>query len=274
MTQAIDAPPPPSAEAKKLAGLREKFDTLKIQGPVRIDAYISSEVPESYVQTRINLLNVLREFKILGGDMVELQINDMTHADPMADVAKTRFNIVPKEVIDNRGGAYKRDSIFMGVAFTCGLEKVVLPFVERGLPAEYELVRSLCTVTRQKRKRIGVLETDAHVFGNFSQMGMSPPWQLIEELKKQYEVVSVSPADLAPGKAPDAKKRYERPAGDPALFHGPERNGRFRGHGAVGPADGDLRRPLLLPLLGAGSSRHVPAAAAARHDGRLRAGAA
>ena len=203
---------PLSDEAKKLAALKEKFEKLKVQGPVRIDAFISADVPESYVQTRINLLAVLREFKALGGDMVELNMDntEMSRADPQAEVAKTRFNIVPREVIDNRGGTFKKDNIFMGVAFTCGLEKVILPFVERGLPAEYELVRSLCTVTRQKRKKIGVLETDAHVFGNFSQMGMSPPWQLIEELKKQYEVVPVSPADLAAVRKPgEAEKRYD-----------------------------------------------------------------
>ena len=150
-TTAVVPPAPLSEEAKQLAALRETFDKLKIQGPVRIDAYISAEVPESYIQTRINLLTVLREFKALGGDMVELEINEMGRGDPLAEVAKSRFNIVPKEVMDNRGGTYKRSDIFMGVAFTCGLEKVILPFVERGLPAEYELVRSLCTVTRQKR---------------------------------------------------------------------------------------------------------------------------
>ena len=96
------------------------------------------------------------------------------------------------------------------MAFTCGLEKIVLPFIDKGLPAEYELVRSLSTVTRQKRKRIGVLETDAHVSGNFTQMGMSPSWQLIDELKKQYEVVQVSPADLAAlGKPGEESKHYD-----------------------------------------------------------------
>ena len=44
--------------------------------------------------------------------------------------------------------------------------------------------------------------------GNFTQMGMSPSWQLIEELKKQYEVVSVSPADLI-AKPGEAAKRYD-----------------------------------------------------------------
>jgi ABC-type transport system involved in multi-copper enzyme maturation permease subunit len=208
-SKAIELTPPLTPEAKQLKELREKLDSLKVQGPVRIDAFISTEVPESYVQTRINLKNVLQAFKDLGGDMVELKINDMPRGDPLAEIAKTRYNILPRDKFDNTGGSYKRDKIFMGVAFTCGLEKMVLPFVERGLPAEYELVRSLCTVTRQKRKRIGVLETDAHVNGNFSQMGMTPAWQLIDELKKQYEVVQVSPADLAGPRKPGETKRYD-----------------------------------------------------------------
>ena len=168
-------------------------------------------MPESYVQTRLNLLTVLREFKARGGDMVELNvIDDMTRADKRAEVARTRFNIVPKEVTDVRGGAYKRNNIFLGVAFTCGLEKVVLPFLDKGLPAEYELVRSLRTVTRQKRKKIGVLDTDAHVFGGFSPSGMMPSWPLIDELKKQYEVVEVNPSDLAAlGKPGGADKHYD-----------------------------------------------------------------
>ena len=119
-------------------------------------------------------------------------------------------------------------------------------------------------------ERIGVLETDAHVFGNFTQMGMSPPWQLIEELKKQYEVVPVSPADLAaPRKPGEAGKALRRLAGHPAFGHGPPGDGRFCRRGPRGPADRDLRRPLLLPLLGAGSPRHLPAADAAEPDDGL-----
>ena len=198
------------ADTAKLDKLKDEFAKLKIQGPVLIDAYISPDVPESYIQTRINLLNVLHEFKIVGGDMVELNINEIDRFDKMAEVAKARYNIVPKEVVDTRNGTYQREQIFMGVAFTCGLEKVVLPFIERGLPPEYELVRSLCTVTKQKRKRIGVLETDAHVMGNFGMSGMTPDWMFIQELKKQYEVVQVNPAELmAPPKPGESEKRYD-----------------------------------------------------------------
>jgi ABC-type transport system involved in multi-copper enzyme maturation permease subunit len=206
--KAIELPATPlSPEAKELAELKAKLDKLKVHGPVRIDAYISTDVPESYIQTRINLLADLQAIKDLAGKMVELNINDMTHGDnqyaKLADQAKTRFNIVAKEEMDTKSGAFKRDEIFLGVAFTSGLEKIVLPFMDKGLPAEYELVQSLRTITGQKRKRVGVLDTDAHVFGDFTQMGMSPPWKLIEELKRQYDVVQVRPSELSSRKPGD-----------------------------------------------------------------------
>ena len=56
------------------------------------------------------------------------------------------------------------------VAVTCGLEKVTLPFIDRGTAVEYELIRSLGTVTQEKRKRVGVVATDAQVFGRMNPM--------------------------------------------------------------------------------------------------------
>ena len=91
------------------------------------------------------------------------------------------------------------------MAVTCGLEKVVLPFIDRGTPIEYELVRAICTVEKQKRKRVGVVETDAPVFGRFSMQGQSPAWQIIDDLKKQYEVIPVSPSQPIPLRKPAAK---------------------------------------------------------------------
>ena len=62
---------------------------------------------------------------------------------------------------------------------------------------EYELVRSIATVTQQKRKRVGVLQTDVELFGGFDlSSGMPrqrPKERLIEELEKQYDVVRVDP---------------------------------------------------------------------------------
>ncbi len=202
----------PFPEEAKLDKLKADLEGLKIQGPVRIDAYISPEVPESYLQTKINLLNVLDEFKRLGKEngMIEVNVNEIDRFDKLAEVAKTRYGIVPHDAFETRNGAFHHEKIFLGVAFTSGLDKVVVPFIDRGLSPEYELVRSLCTVTKQKRKKIGVLETDAHVMGSFSMSGPTPDWLLVQELRKQYEVVQVSPAELmAPPKPGEPEKRWD-----------------------------------------------------------------
>ena len=80
-----------------------------------------------------------------------------------------------------------------------------MPFIDRGTPVEYELVRAICTVEKQKRKRMGVVETDAPVFGRFSMQGQSPSWQIIDDLKKQYEVIPVSPSQPIPLRKAAAK---------------------------------------------------------------------
>ncbi len=115
--------------------------------------------------------------------------------------APRTFGITPKEVGAQTRGAYSQDKIFLGVLFTCGLQKQTLPFVDRGIPVEYEMIRSLMTVTQQKRKRIGVLRTAAPLMGGSGmefqmQMAPRPAWPIIRELQKAYEVVSVDPMKL------------------------------------------------------------------------------
>ena len=178
--------------------LRKVYQASDVKRPVRIEAFVSTKVPETYLQTRLNLLTTLRELKARAGDMMEVQINDTERTGPMADLAKQRYGISPKRVPNIVHGTYSPDQIFMSVAVTCGLERVVLPFIDRGTPVEYELVRAICTVEKQKRKRIGIVETDAPIFGRFSMQGQSPSWQLINDLKRQYDVIQVNPSQPIP----------------------------------------------------------------------------
>ena len=77
-----------------------------------------------------------------------------------ASTAEKAYGIEPREVTAINRGARTREEIFLGAAFTSGLDKVVIPFIDKGIPIEYELVRSICTVAEQKRKKLGVLKTD------------------------------------------------------------------------------------------------------------------
>jgi ABC-2 type transport system permease protein len=172
---------------------RELLKGLK--RPVKIDAYISPEVPESYVEIRLVLLSALREIEARGGTMVRLRIHDTKALSPEAEQAEQQFGITAQPVFSRTRGAVSREQIYMGVAFTSGLEKVVVPFFSPAVPVEYELVRSIATVSEEKRKKLGVLVTDAKLYANFNFQTMTPGRNdlLIDELEKQYEVVQVSP---------------------------------------------------------------------------------
>jgi len=160
---------------------------------VFVEAYISPEVPQDFVQTRLNLLTMLREVDVLGGDAVVVRINDTERFSEAASEAQEQFGITARQVPASTGGKLSIDEIHLGVAFLSGLDKVVVPFFDRGIPVEYEIIRSIATVSQQQRRRIGVLRTDAQLFGGFDMQRMSqrPDQPIVAELRKQYDVVPV-----------------------------------------------------------------------------------
>ncbi len=169
---------------------------LDADRPIEVTAYISPTVPEDYAQTRLTLLNMLRQFQRLSRGKLQVEIVETEPKTEAASLASQQFGIEPVTVLSRERGAFRDEDIFLGCAFTSGLEKVVVPFFDRGTPVEYELIRSICTVAEQKRKRLGVVSTDADLFGGFDMAtGQQQPRQpVLEELEKQYDVVQVDPS--------------------------------------------------------------------------------
>ena len=175
---------------------KQLLSKLNTEQAIEVTAYVSPAVPEDYAQTRLTLLNMLRQFQRLSGGKLRVDVIETETKTEAASLASQQFGIEPVTVLSRERGAFRDEDIFLGCAFTCGLEKVVVPFFDRGTPVEYELIRSICTVAEQKRKRLGVVTTDADLFGGFDMAsGQQQPRQpVLEELEKQYEVVQVDPA--------------------------------------------------------------------------------
>jgi len=172
---------------------RKLLRTLDTDRAIDIKAYVSPTVPEDYTQTRLNLLNTLRQLERLGRGQVRVEVIPTEPKTEEAALAAQQFGIEPLSVLARVRGAYREEEIFLACAVTSGLEKVVVPFFDKGTPVEYELIRSICTVAQQQRKRLGLVTTDAELFGGFDMMsGQRRPRQpLVDELEKQYDVVQV-----------------------------------------------------------------------------------
>ena len=163
--------------------------------PVFIQAFVSADTPQPLVQTRENLLNVLREIEARHGDRVTVTIQETEPYSDRAALARERFNILPRSVADPASGEVAED-VYLGLAVTSGVEEQVIPFFEPGLSPEYEVVRAIRVVSRGARKRLGIIDTDVKMLGgvDFQTNQPRPVWEAVQELRKQYDVVEVTPA--------------------------------------------------------------------------------
>jgi len=172
---------------------------LDSKRPIVIDAFISDDVPEQYARTRYELINLLKEFRSeasKAGRTIEVNLYDKIELfSEEAALAQERFDIVPVTRMVREKGSYQQKQLILGAAFRSGLQSLTIPVFEYGVPVEYELVRSINTVARGDRKRIGVVATEARLMGGTVMSGMSfqqvEKHPLVSELEKQYEVESV-----------------------------------------------------------------------------------
>ena len=177
-------------------------DTLQLlqsidpRRPVFIQAYLSPDVPRSYLPVRASLSNLLREYGAIGRERLNIRVVETLKYSPEAREARERYGINPFRVPVSEESAQTSNEIFLGLVFTSGGEEFVIPQFDRGLPVEYELTRSIRVVSRAKRKKVGVLQTGASLFGgfDFQRRTNTSEWSIVSELKKQYEVAQVPPA--------------------------------------------------------------------------------
>lgn len=164
--------------------------------PVLIQAYVSPEVPEELITVRKNLLALLKEFQQLGRGRIDVRVVATPPFSKQSEEA-TNGGIERRRTQSERGGRITAMDVYLGVAVSSGYDRVVIPYFEKGTPVEFELTRALGTVAKEKRPTVGILTTDARVFGGMDMrtFQQQPEWRLVTELKRQYAVKEINPGE-------------------------------------------------------------------------------
>lgn len=191
-------------------GTKELVKKLDAKRPVHIEAFISPSVPEkayieglpgehNLVPIRLDLITRLREIAAYGGKNITLRIVDTEPFSEQSDRAEKLYGIKGQKINAIERGQAAGGEIFMGVAITSGLDKVIIPFVGPSTPIEYELVRSLATLNGVKKKRLGLFIADKTALQDFdNETRAMKESQILSELRQQYDVVDVDAAKPVP----------------------------------------------------------------------------
>ncbi len=168
----------------------ETLRSLKETHRITIQSFISPDVPGDYVETRRQLRGLLREFELSSGGAITWRDTAVEPFSEEAEQARA-LGIEPQRLQYERDGKREEAEVFLGAFIQSSTDELVIPFFGKGLPIEYELTRSLRTVSQENRLTVGVLLTDARATSEGEGGGK---WEIVRELEKQYKVIAVNPS--------------------------------------------------------------------------------
>ncbi len=150
------------------------IDKIDPKRPVLIEAYLSPNPPREFERVRRDLIDILQRFDALGGDKVTVDIFDTEVFSNEARDAESVYNIKPQEVPIREDSRQSIEKLYMGVAIKSGSSEKVIPFFYPALPVEYEIARTIRSVAQASRPKVGIMTTDANLFGEFNFQMMTP----------------------------------------------------------------------------------------------------
>jgi len=171
------------------------IDDIPRDAPVQITAFVSKKAPGRYAQVRQTLVGLLESMRGASGGRIKLRIVDTEPFSEASREAQRVYRITPAIVTpDPSVGGGATQEVYLGVAVASGAQRSVIELLTPGLPVEYELTRAVRAVSATARKRVGILDTEANIFGAFDFTTLTPgrDWPLVDELRKQHTVERIS----------------------------------------------------------------------------------
>ena len=167
---------------------------------VTIQAFMSAEVPQQFVHVRKQFDGLLRQYDRIGGSTVDVRFVNIKSNSTKAKKEARTLGIDPIRQRSEVAGKVVEQDVYMGAVVTSSLGEVVLEFLDGNTSLEYELTRSIATVTSrlERRLKIGVLETDGLRIGEENSPVALRFFfeEILAELEKQYDIENVTRSKL------------------------------------------------------------------------------
>ena len=153
--------------------------------PITIQAFVSEEVPRSYVNAKKQFLGLLRQYDYYGGNYVDVRLVNVKPNSPQEDEA-IKSGIQPIEDRSEVGGRMVEQSVFLGAHLSSPIDDATLPTIDSNTALEYEMTRMFARTTGESPKlTVAILDTDLR-FGCVGNDGEKFPewWTFTTTMKR------------------------------------------------------------------------------------------
>jgi ABC-type uncharacterized transport system involved in gliding motility auxiliary subunit len=173
----------------------------EVDTPVTVRFYFSKDVPQmpprlSTYADRVQ--DLLKEYEQNAGGNLEVKKLNPTPDSDAEDSAN--LDGVTGQPMGALGAG---DMLYLGLAVSCLDTTVALPFLspDREDLLEYDITRAIYRVQHAQKVKIGVLsslpimgrQVPPQMMMQMPNASSQPPWQVISELKRDFDVVEVQP---------------------------------------------------------------------------------
>ncbi|MFB6272374.1 MAG: GldG family protein [Salinibacter sp.] len=161
----------------------------KLNDPVTVTAYFSSNLPARFRRTKEEFRALLQEFRAAAGGNVEFQF-----VNPNAGKKKAReaqqAGIRPVTVNVRQQNKMTQKRVYLGAVFQYRDKREVVPFVEPSSAMEYTIASTIKKLTVKDKPVLGVLQ-------GHGEPGLNAMTQLRNTLKGRYNIQTISGVDTA-----------------------------------------------------------------------------
>ena len=173
------------------AATLETLDKIKNDDQViQIEAFVSDDIPRKYVNTKKQLLGMLRQYSEQGGNNVDVSVFEVAPNSRQATDARGK-GVEPVADRSEEAGKIVEREVFLGTYISSPERTVTIPIFEDSDSIEYQLSRSIATAYKRGAKpTLGIIDTDAF-FGGPEYQGDRLDWAYtttLQDLKKDYNV--------------------------------------------------------------------------------------